>query len=80
MVKRDICIDSVRPIDDIRILITADDGTNTIMHMDRVIFEDLFGVKAKLGLYLELDIDDVTAEKSINIRGIQQKLGLRWVK
>jgi hypothetical protein len=77
MTKRNIFIDSSWPRDDMRVLITDDGDTDIVMHMSSKTFLDIFGVFAKEGLYLEIDIENVTEEKRAEVRAIQRRLGLK---
>ena len=79
MTKRNICIDSVQPSDSMRVLITTESGIGTVVYMKKESFELLFGVEAKEGLYLEVDMDieDVTEEKRAAVIAMQKRLGLK---
>ena len=79
MTKRNICIDSAWPKDSMRVLITTESGIGTVVYMKKESFELLFGVEAKEGLYLEVDMDieDVTEEKRAAVIAMQKRLGLK---
>lgn len=78
MVKRNICIDSAWPKDNMRVIITTESGIGTVVCMKKESFELLFGAEAKEGLYLEVDMDieDVTEEKRARVRDIQHRIGV----
>lgn len=76
MTKRNIFIDSAWPKDAIRIEVSTEDS-NESMCMSREIFEFLFDVEVKEGLFLEIDIEDVTEERRKKIKEIHDRMGAR---
>lgn len=76
MVRRNVCIDNALPVDAMRIEVSAGNFNETI-NMSREDFKTLFGFEPKEGLFLEIDIEDVTELRRARIRAIHARMGLR---
>jgi len=79
MTKRNVCIDSSWPKDSMRVEVSTE-NSNESMYVSEEIFKFLFGVEAKEGLFLEVDIEDITEQRGKKIREIHDRMGARGLE
>lgn len=69
-----VCIDSAIPRDQMRVMISQENGLNEQIYMSKRLFEAIFRTAAREGLYLEIDIEDMTEERRANAKALQDRI------